>query len=111
YEAARIDGASHVRILLQIVLPIMRPAFTFVMVTSLIGGLQMFELTFLVFPNVSYGPGGVAKTLIALIYSEAFAQDFRIGYASALGWMTFIIIFAISLVQLRLLGLGRAAEE
>jgi multiple sugar transport system permease protein len=110
YEAARMDGASHLRILWQIVLPAMRPAFTFVMITAAIGGLQLFDLVFMVFPNQGYGPGGVAKTLVAYIFDEAWSQKFNIGFASAIGWVVFFVIFAVSAVQLKILGLGKAEE-
>jgi len=53
----------------------MRPAFTFVMVTSAIGGLQMFDYVFIVFPNATYGPGGVAKTLGYYCYRFYYYPD------------------------------------
>jgi len=110
YEAAKIDGASPPKVLLKITLPLMRPAITYVMVTSAIGGLMMFDLVFMLFPNASYGPGGVAKTLVALIYDEAFSQKFLMGSGAAIGWLTFVIIMIVSLLQLRVLGLGKHDE-
>ncbi len=111
YEAAKLDGASPFTILYKITLPMMRPAVTFVVVTSTIACIQMFDLVFMIFPNAQYGPGGSAKTLVALIYDQAFSQQFRTGFASAIGWVTFIIIFIISLFQLKLLGFGKQNEE
>jgi multiple sugar transport system permease protein len=110
YEAARMDGASPWHNLWNITLPLMRPAFTFVMVTSAIGGLQLFDLVFMLFPNATYGPGGVAKTLVAFIYDQGFSQQFLTGMASAIGWLTFLVIAAVSVVQLRVLGLGKQGE-
>jgi ABC-type sugar transport system permease subunit len=110
YEAARMDGSTAWDNLVHITLPAMRPAFTFVMVTSAIGGLQMFDLVFMLFPNATYGPGGVAKTLVAFIYDQGLSQQFLTGVASAIGWLTFLVIAAVSAVQLRLLGLGRHGE-
>lgn len=110
YEAAKIDGASPVTVLFRITLPLMRPAITFVMVTSAIGCLQMFDLVFMLFPNAQYGPGGVAKTLVAFIYDQGFSQQFLTGLASAIGWLTFIIIMIVSLIQLRVLGVGKHDE-
>ncbi len=110
YEAARMDGSTAWDNLVHITLPAMRPAFTFVMVTSAIGALQMFDLVFMLFPNATYGPGGVAKTLVAFIYDQGFSQQFLTGVASAIGWLTFLVIAAVSVVQLRLLGLGRHGE-
>jgi ABC-type sugar transport system permease subunit len=110
YEAAKIDGASPVTVLFRITLPLMRPAITFVMVTSAIGCLQMFDLVFMLFPNAQYGPGGVAKTLVAFIYDQGFSQQFLTGLASAIGWLTFIIIMIVSLFQLKVLGVGKHDE-
>jgi ABC-type sugar transport system permease subunit len=110
YEAAKIDGASPLRILWRITLPMMRPAITFVVVTSTIGGLQMFDLVFMVFPNAQFGPGGVAKTLVAYIFDEGFSQSFRTGFASAIGWLTFLLIMIVSLIQLKFIGLGKHEE-
>lgn len=110
YEAARMDGISPLNVMLRITLPLMRPAFTFVMVTSAIGCLQMFDLVFMLFPNASYGPGGVAKTLVAYIYDQGFSQEFLTGLAAAIGWITFLIIGVVSAFQLKMLGLGRHGE-
>ncbi|HYD41123.1 MAG TPA: DUF805 domain-containing protein [Anaeromyxobacter sp.] len=110
YEAAKMDGISPSGQLRHITLPLMRPAITFVAVTSAIGGLQTFELVFILFPNANFGPGGVAKTLVAFIYDEGFGQQQRLGLASAIGWLTFIIIAAVSALQIRVLGLGKHGE-
>jgi ABC-type sugar transport system permease subunit len=110
YEAAKMDGVTPSGQLRHITLPLMRPAITFVMVTSAIGGLQAFDLVFMLFPNASYGPGGVAKTLVAFIYDQGFSQQFLIGTASAIGWLTFIIIAMVSAFQLRFLGMGKHGE-
>jgi len=97
-------------VLFRITLPLMRPAVTFVMVTSAIGCLQMFDLVFMLFPNAQYGPGGVAKTLVAFIYDQGFSQQFLTGIATAVGWLTFIIIMIVSLIQLKVLGVGKHDE-
>ncbi|MGC3996560.1 MAG: sugar ABC transporter permease [Anaeromyxobacter sp.] len=110
YEAARMEGVPPLRVLRSITLPLMRPAVTFVMVTSAIGCLQMFDLVFMLFPNATYGPGGVAKTLVAFIYDQGFSQQFLTGLASAIGWLTFLAIAGVSALQLRVLGLGRHGE-
>jgi len=109
FEAAKLDGASPLRVLFQIVFPMVRPAFTFVMITSAIGCLQLFDLVFLLFPDAGY-VGGTARTIIAYIYDEAFSQQARFGYASAAGFVSFFMILIVSLFQLRFLGLGKAEE-
>lgn len=110
YEAAKIDGASPLTVIFRITLPIMRPAITFVVITSTIGCIQMFDLVFILFPNAQYGPGGVAKTLIAYICDQGFSQQFRIGFASAIGWLTFMLIVGLSFIQVKFFGLGRHDE-
>jgi ABC-type sugar transport system permease subunit len=110
YEAARLDGVSPLGAVFRITVPLMRPAFTFVLVTSAIGCLQMFDLVFMLFPNAGYGPGGVAKTLVAYIYDQGFSQQFLTGLASAIGWLTFLVIAGVSALQLRVLGLGQHGE-
>ncbi len=110
YEAARIDGATPVQIVTRITLPLMRPAFAFVMVTSVVGGLLMFNYLFMIFQAGTYGPGGF-RTMVAFIYDRAFSQQLRLGYASSAGWMTFIIIFMFSLFQIRAIGLGSSHDE
>jgi len=109
YEAAKMDGISPAGQLRHITLPLMRPAITFVAVTSAIGGLQTFDLVFVLFPNATFGPGGVAKTLVAFTYDEGFSNGLM-GLASAIGWLTFLIIAAVSAVQIRFLGLGKHGE-
>ncbi len=111
YEAAKIDGATNWSTLFGITIPLMKGAFAFVLITSAIGCLQMFDLVFMLFPNAQYGPGGVAKTLVAFIFDEAFSQNFRLGYASAIGWLVFVIILSVSVFQLHFMGVGKKEEE
>lgn len=110
YEVAKLDGASPLRVLFQITIPLLRPALTFVSVTSAIGCLQVFEYPFLLFPNAGYGPGKAAMTAIPFIYRNAFSSQFRYGYAAAAGWIVFFMILAVSLLQLRVLGLSQAED-
>jgi len=109
YESAKIDGAGRVKTLLRITVPMMRPALTFVVVTSAIGGLQLFDLVFMLFPNATYGPGGAGMTMIAHIYDQGFSMS-RLGYAAAVGWVVFFIIFIFSLIQLKAFGFGSNDE-
>jgi len=110
YEVAKLDGASPLRTLLQITVPLLRPALTFVAVMSAIGGLMQFEYSFMLFPNAGFGPGKRALTGIPYIYYHAFRSDFRLGYATAAGWILFLIILIFSLIQIRFMGLGKADE-
>ena len=109
-EAAKIDGCTPIKAMFKITIPLMKPAFIFVFVTSTIGGLQMFDTSFMLWGSYP-GPGGTARTLVFLIYDIAFSSSFRIGLATALGWITFFIILAVSLLYLKLFGFGRQEIE
>lgn len=112
YEVARLDGASPTRTLLQITVPLMRPAITFVMVTAAIGCLTVFDYPFMLWPNSApYGPGQQARAMIPYIYDFGWGQQFQTGLAAAAGWVAFGFIMVVSLFQIRFFGLGNADEE
>lgn len=110
YEVAKLDGASTFRTMFQITIPLLRPAFTFVMIMSAIGGMQQFAYSYMLFPNAGYGPGLKALTGVPFIYRIGFSQNFEFGYATAAGWLLFLFILIISIFQLRFFGLGQADE-
>ncbi|MCL6588398.1 MAG: sugar ABC transporter permease [Firmicutes bacterium] len=111
YESAKLDGASPARVLWSIITPMMRPAFTFVMVTSGIGALMQFEYAYLIFYQASFGPNLGALTALAFIWRHGFSQNFRLGFATAASWILFAIIFIFSVIQVRMIGLGKSNEE
>jgi multiple sugar transport system permease protein len=110
YEAARIDGASTWQQFRRITLPLLRPVTTYVVVTSLIGAFQVFEAVYIVYRTQANTIGGVldsALMIVPYLYDMGFTH-FQLGYASAIAWVLFAVIFGISLVNLRA---GRALEE
>jgi multiple sugar transport system permease protein len=110
YEAARIDGASAWRQFRHITLPLLRPVMTYVVVTSLIGAFQVFEAVYIVYRTSANTIGGVldsALMIVPYLYDMGFTH-FQLGYASAVAWVLFAIIFVISMVNLKV---GRAFEE
>ncbi|MFI7702733.1 carbohydrate ABC transporter permease [Nonomuraea sp. NPDC049480] len=110
YEAARIDGASTWRQFRHITLPLLRPVTTYVVVTGLIGAFQVFEAVYIVFQQGANTIGGVLDSglmIVPYLYDQGFTH-FRLGYASAIAWVLFLIIFVLSLVNLRV---GRAMKE
>ncbi len=114
YEAARIDGARPSQVLLNITLPLMRPALAFVLMTQMVGGLLVFDIIYVIFPaGVGiFGPANSARAFMPYIYFLAFdTTPARIGMASAAGWFVFAFIVVINLIQVRLLGLGSSREE
>jgi ABC-type sugar transport system permease subunit len=109
YEAARLDGASSWNVVRHVTLPLLRPAIAFAAITTGIFALQMFDLSFVLFP-VRYGPGGAGKTIVSYIFDLAFSSRFLIGRAAAAGWLAFLVVMAVSLLQLKVLGLGRQED-
>lgn len=103
YEAAKIDGASNFTIMSKITLPLMRPALTFMAVTSAVSSLMLYDLIMSLFP---YGAHENAKTIIYYIYERSFGWKLELGAASAAGWITFLIILSVSLLQLKFFGPG-----
>ncbi|QHT62426.1 sugar ABC transporter permease [Paenibacillus lycopersici] len=106
YEAAAIDGATGWHRFVHITVPLLTPAIFFVMVTSLIGAFQVFDLVFMLTPATNGGgAGGVlqdaTRTAVFSIYQNGFTW-FKIGYASAQAWVLFVIIFLITMVQMYL---------
>ncbi len=100
YEAARIDGAQGAQIFFHITIPLLRPVVLFTVITSTIGGLQVFtEPQILVGDNGGPGSGGL--TMVLYLYQQAFSQ-YRFGYGAAVGWGLFIIIVLFSAVNWRI---------
>lgn len=108
YEAAAIDGANSSQSFWQLTLPLLRPTTLFVVVTGIIGAFQVFEPIYILFATAE-GMGGAldsALTIVPYLYDRGF-RLFQFGYASAIAWVLFIIIFAFTLLNLRV---GRANE-
>lgn len=108
-EAAKIDGASAWQRFRHITLPLLRPVTTYVVVTGLIGAFQVFEAVYIVFRGTNM-IGGVLDSglmIVPYLYDQGFTH-FKLGYASAIAWVLFLIIFVLSLANLRL---GRATKE
>jgi cellobiose transport system permease protein len=100
YEAARVDGAGEWRQFRHISVPLLRPIIIFTVVTSTIGGLQIFTEPLLVSPSapLTCGPVRQCQTLTLFLYEQGFGQ-FKFGYAAAVGVALFVMIIAISLIN------------
>lgn len=102
YEAAEIDGASGSQSFWKITLPLLNPTIVFSVVTGTISYLQLFtQVVNLNFTDQG-GPLGSTMTVALYIYQMAFGR-FQMGYASAITVVLFVIILAITLLQLRFL--------
>ena len=97
-EAAQLDGASAARCFRSVTWPQLAPTTFFILVMSIIGGLQGgFEQAKVM---TNGGPAGTTTTLAYYIYSLAFEQ-FRIGYASAVAWVLFAFVFVATFINWR----------
>ena len=100
YEAADIDGASWWKKFRNITVPLLRPTTFFVVSTTTILGLQVFTEPFVLMgPQLPpSGPGNATLTPVVQLYQEGF-QRFNQGYASALAWVLFVLIFAVTILN------------
>ena len=96
YEAAETDGASQWRQFWHVTLPGLRPTTFFVLMISLINSFQVFDQVNIM---TGGGPGNATTVMVQNIYNSAF-NFFEMGRASAMSWLLFLIIFAVSLVQM-----------
>jgi len=96
-EAAEIDGATAWQRFWLVILPEIRPVFGFVLLISVIGSLQLFELPYVLL-NQGAGPENRGLTLVLYLYQSGFERN-DLGYASAIGWVLalFLILIAFSL--------------
>ena len=106
YEAARIDGANTLEIFWNITLPLLRPTILFVSITSFIAGMGSFTLILVLTEG---GPIQSTNVTALYMYQMAF-QDLRMGRASAMAFILFVIIFIITLIQLRIFRRGGIEE-
>lgn len=102
YEAAKIDGAGWWRTFWHITVPSLRPTFFFVVTLGLIGCFQVFDQIYVMSNG---GPVNATTTASYYIYNSAF-KYFRLGYAAAASLVLFLIIFAVTQAQRRILGDG-----
>ncbi|WP_425825636.1 carbohydrate ABC transporter permease [Streptomyces fractus] len=103
YEAASIDGAGPVRTFMTVTLPALRPVTAFVAVTSFIGAAQIFDEPYLL---TGGGPAEATLSVAMFIYRAAFERQ-QFGYAAAAGVVLFVVVFTLSRLFNRLLGIGR----
>lgn len=95
FEAAEVDGATSSQVFFRITLPLLRPILVYVMITSLIGGLQMFDVP-QILTNATGEPMRSTMTLIMYLNKHLYSKNYGLG--GALSVMLFIITGALSLV-------------
>ncbi len=95
YEAASLDGAGQWAKFRNVTIPMISPALFFVIVIGVVGSFQIFTTVAVMTRG---GPGSSTMVYVYYLYQNAFSY-FKMGYASALGWILFIIIAALTWVQ------------
>ncbi|MBA2470028.1 MAG: sugar ABC transporter permease [Chloroflexia bacterium] len=98
YEAASIDGAGRWQRFRNITLPLLTPTTFFVLVISIIGSLQVFDAVLVLTDG---GPANATRTIVYHIWEEAFVF-LEMGYAAAVAWILFIMVFLVTLLQWKL---------
>ena len=99
FEAAEIDGAGSLQILKEIILPALKPTTIFLVVISTIGFLRIFDQVYSMSEDSAGGPLNATKPLVLMIYEYAF-DIYKLGRASALTVILFLLLLTVSLLQL-----------
>jgi multiple sugar transport system permease protein len=95
YEAAALDGATPWQRFWSITFPMLAPTTFFVTTISLISSFQVFDQVWIMTQG---GPAGATSVMVELIYKNAFSY-YKMGYASAISWVLFALIFAVTIAQ------------
>lgn len=95
YEAAEVDGATQLQRFRYITLPCIKPITYLIVTLGIIWSFQVFDL---VYSMTSGGPGNATQTLVLTIYQKGF-REYKMGYASAIAILLFVIILVINNVQ------------
>jgi len=104
YEAARIDGATKWQQFVHITFPMLSFVNFFMIIMAIIGGFQAFGQQYVM---TAGGPAGSTTTIVYYIYNNAF-QWFKMGYASAIAWVLFGMMFVFTLLNWKL---GQQSRE
>ena len=101
YEAAEIDGANTVQKFTNITIPYLKPITTYVLLTGIIGTLQMFDQAY-IFSNGSGGPANSTLTVSLMVYRYAFGTNNAMGYAACIAIILALVIMAVSMIAEKL---------
>ena len=97
YEAAEVDGANAWQRTTKITMPLLRPIMLYIMITSIIGGLQIFDI-----PKMLFGGGTdsyATRTMVLYMYESAF-ENWQFGYGAAAAYTIALIIGVFSLISI-----------
>lgn len=102
YESALVDGANSWQMFTKITLPLLKPVLIYVLVTSLSGGMQMFDIPYLLTDGTG-APDGAIRTMSVLMYMKFSSGDGYIGAAASVGVMIFLITAVAAFIIINLL--------
>lgn len=100
YEAAEMDGCVGLSRLIRIVVPLIKPTTLYVSITCVINSMQVFDQVMII---TGGGPARSSSVMVQYLYENAF-DYYKMGYASAIGWIMALFIFVLSLIQFRTMG-------
>ncbi|PAD90185.1 carbohydrate ABC transporter permease [Shouchella clausii] len=96
-EAAKVDGASKIQIFFKITVPLLKPIIIFQVITSLIGGVQIFDQPYMLTEG-SGSPNHATLTSVMYLYRTAFEQG-RFGYGATIAFCLFVVIVSLSVIS------------
>lgn len=97
YEAAEIDGANFGQKFWHITIPLLTPTIFFALVIEMLHAVQLFDTAFVLTQG---GPGDASRPIVMYMYETGF-QVFKMGYASAVAVMLFVVVMLLTLLQMR----------
>ena len=98
YEAASIDGSNRWQQFRNITVPLLSPTIFFALIISLINSFQVFDQVWIMTEG---GPAGATTVLVEQVVKNAFSYS-RMGYASAISWVLFLLVFGATAIQTRM---------
>ena len=100
-EAAKVDGANAFQLFWKITFPYLKPITIFLVLTSIIGGFQLFDEPYLLFSNINSsvgGPGRACLTSMMYFFDQTFKSSTRLGYGAAVSYGIFMVVLVVSLI-------------
>ncbi len=108
FEAAVVDGAGPVKVFRMVTLPLLRPVMVYVIVTSLIGGMNIFDLPWILTRGRG-GPDLSLTTIVVYLYNRAF-RFYQLGSGASVSYLLLLLTAIFSAIYLRIVGFGREDE-
>jgi raffinose/stachyose/melibiose transport system permease protein len=97
YDSSRVDGANGIQTFFHITIPMIKENILMNVTITIIGAFMVFDEVYVM---TSGGPGRATEVLATLLYKTGFRMD-KMGYASAISVLLFVITFLLSIIQLR----------